>query len=254
MLAPSRNPSRVLAFAYQFNPKTVFCVAAGITSIPGTQVSATMRSTIRFKAATGGGHNPGRPLAYQHSQHPFPQGLIAPTGSTPDFYRNRNEPTGALYNINRGYYNGTSPCSTSRQQNLLVEAAYVGNRGVHFYMASRALNALPDQISWDRLGQLVPNPFSGIVSPVALRCAHALRSQLLLPRPQYTAGNGRSSGGVVNPYAYTGDSIFHAFTLKIESFSRGFRSDRLFEIEADRRRRALGQVRPGAVTGGAPQD
>ncbi len=260
LLAPSRNFQPRAGFAYQFNPKTVFRGGYGITSIPGTQAGYDS-STIGFSsvtsmvATTPDGRSPANTLS-----NPFPQGLIAPTGSTLGASTGIGTSlTGALYNINRGYsqqWNFT--VQHQPIQNLLVEAAYVGNRGVHLYMASQQLNALPDQdlSLGSALGQSVPNPFSGIITSGALAAPTVLRSQLLLPYPQYTAGTGVTQGGVVNPYAYTGDSIFHAFTLKIEKrFSRGFSiltaysKSKLIDVGDN-----LGQVRPGAVTGGAPQD
>jgi hypothetical protein len=205
-------------------------------------------------ASTDGGRTPANTIS-----NPFPQGLIAPTGSTLGALTGVGTSlTGALFNIYRGYSQQWN--FTVQHQplpNLLVEAAYVGNRGVHLYMASQQLNQLPDQYLslGSALGQSVPNPFFGILSSGPLASATVPRSQLLLPYPQYTALPG-FQGGLINPYAYTGDSIYHAVTLKIEKrFSGGFSilaayaKSKMIDVGDN-----LGQVRPGAVTGGGPQD
>jgi hypothetical protein len=82
------------------------------------------------------------------------------------------------------------------------------------------------------------------------------RAQLLLPFPQFTALSGSIQGGVVSPFSYDGDSIYHAVTLKVEKrFSRGlsilaaYSKSKLIDVGDN-----LTQVRPGGVTGAVVQD
>ena len=248
-----------LGFAYQLNPKTVLRGGYGIAFVPGTQAGYD-GSTIGFSSVTSmvtstdGGRTPANTLS-----NPFPQGLIAPTGSSLGAMTGIGTAlTGALYNVFRGYsqqWNFT--VQYQPLQNLLVEAAYVGNRGVHLYEASQQLNTLPDaDLSMgSALGQSVPNPFYGIITSGALAAATVPRSQLLLPYPQYTGLPG-FQGGVVNPYAYTEDSIYHALTLKVEKrFSDGFSvlvayaKSKLIDTGDNQT-----QVRPGAITAATVQD
>jgi hypothetical protein len=172
--------------------------------------------------------------------------------------RRRTNLTGALFNVYRGYsqqWNFTAQYQPI--SNLLVEVAYVGNRGVHLYEASQQLNTLPDAdlALGSALGQSVPNPFFGIITSGPLAAATVPRSQLLLPYPQYTALPA-FQGGVVNPFAYTEDSIYHALTLKIEKrFSGGFS---VLAAYAKSKMIDTGdnqtQVRPGAITGTTVQN
>ncbi len=248
-----------LGFAYQFDPKTVFRGGYGISFGPGTQAGYDS-STIGFSsvtsmvASTDGGRTPANTIS-----NPFPQGLVAPTGSSLGALTGvGTNLTGALYNVYRGYsqqWNFTvqyQPIS-----NLLVEAAYVGNRGVHLYEANQQLNTLPDaDLSLgSALGQSVPNPFFGTITSGPLAAATVPRSQLLLPYPQFTGLPG-FQGGVTNPFAYTEDSIYHAVTLKIEKrFSHGFSvlgaysKSKLIDTGDNQT-----QVRPGAIVASTVQN
>lgn len=100
--------------------------------------------------------------------------------------------------------------------NVLIEAAYAGNKGVR----------VPVGINWNQLdpryqslgpalAESVPNPFFGIVREGGLAQRTVTRGQLLRPYPHY--------GGVQTYMQNMGSSIYHSFTLKIEKrLSRGF--------------------------------
>jgi hypothetical protein len=92
---------------------------------------------------------------------------------------------------------------------LLVEAAYVGNRGMRYWI-NRSRNAASTQYLslGNALNDLVPNPFAGTITTGALSAATVRRSQLLLPYPHYT--------GVTQIRDAIGDSIYHGFTLHVE--------------------------------------
>jgi outer membrane receptor protein involved in Fe transport len=248
-----------LGFAYQLDAKTVFRGGYGISFVPSTQggydgSAIGFSSVTSMVASTDGGRTPANTLS-----NPFPQGLVSPTGNTLGALTGiGTNLTGSLFNVLRGYSQQWN--FTVQHQplaNLLVEAAYVGNRGVHLFMYNQQLNALPEQVLslGSALGQSVPNPFAGTITSGPLAAATIPRSQTLLPYPQFT-GLPAFQGGVVNPFAFTGDSIYHAFTLKIEKrFSRGFSilaaysKSKLIDVGDN-----LTQVRPGAVTGATVQD
>jgi hypothetical protein len=260
LLATSnKNFQPRLGFAYQLDAKTVLRGAYGISFVPGTQ-SDYGASAIGFSsvtsmvASTDGGRTPANTIS-----NPFPQGLLKPTGSSLGALTGIGTAlTGARFNIHRGYSQQWN-FSVQHQPlpNLLVEAAYVGNRGVHLFMYNQQLNQLPetDVALGTALGQPVPNPFAGVITAGNLAAATIPRSQTLLPYPQFT-NLPAYQGGVVNPFAFTGNSIYHAFTLKIEKrFSRGFSVLAAYSktklIDAGDN---LTQVRPGAVTGTTVQD
>jgi hypothetical protein len=106
------------------------------------------------------------------------------------------------------------------------------------------------------LGQSVTNPFFGVIKTGPLSSSTVLRGQLLLPYPQYTALSGATQGGLAEPFAFTGDSLYHAATLKVERrFSNGlsvlaaFSRSKLIDVGDN-----LTQVRPGGITGAVVQD
>src|SRR5260370_33228938 len=102
--------------------------------------------------------------------------------------------------------------------NWLVEGAYVGSKGTHVLTAP-ARNL--DQIAASNLAlgnallPSVPNPFFGAIQTGPLSGSTVPRQQLLRPYPQYNS--------VFGGWSSLGDSIYHAFALKIEKrFSQGF--------------------------------
>lgn len=250
-----------LGFAYQLNAKTVLRGGYGISFVPSTQ-GGYDGSAIGFSATTAmvtsndNGRTPANTLS-----NPFPAGLNQPTGSSLGAGTGiGTNLTGVLYNIRRGYsqqWNFTVQLQPF--SNWLFETAYVGNRGIHLFMYSENLNWLPDSTYaqyGSALGQLVNNPFFGKITSGPLAAAQIPQSQLLLPFPQFTALSGSLQGGVVNPFSFRGDSIYHAFTLKVErKLSRGlsliaaYSYSKLIDVGDN-----LTQVRPGGVTGGSVQD
>ena len=158
----------------------------------------------------------------------FRSGLIAPTGSSLGALTGvGTNLTGALYNMYRGY---------SQQWNFTVQHQPLSKPGCSrsvtwaiagctLFMYNQNLNWLPDSdlgpglgarairfrirsSASSRAGRWPPQPFPG------RNCCCPTRSSPALPGFQ---------GGVVNPFSYTEDSIYHALTLKIEKrFSNGF--------------------------------
>src|SRR5262249_21761750 len=104
------------------------------------------------------------------------------------------------------------------RQNWLVEGAYVGSKGTHVLtVQSRNLDQLDP--AYFALGngllQSVSNPFFGIITTGPLSGPTVPRQQLLRPYPQYNS--------VFGGWSSLGNSIYHAFALKIEKrFSQGF--------------------------------
>src|SRR5262249_55353177 len=123
--------------------------------------------------------------------------------------------------------------------------------GTSIWLPDQTFNSLGTS-----LGQLVDNPFSGVIRSGPLAAAQVPRGQLLLPYPQFTALSGAFQGGVVTPFSYQGGSIYHAGTLKVEKrFSQGlslllaYSKSKLIDVGDN-----LTQVRPGGVTGTVVQD
>jgi hypothetical protein len=109
---------------------------------------------------------------------------------------------------------------------LMVEVAYVGNRGTHIEI-TRNINALPNQYlstattrdnaTNSYLTALVPNPFAGQMpasAPAAFRSATIARQQLLRPYPHF---------GDINTTNNDGYSWYHAFQSNVNKrFGQGY--------------------------------
>jgi hypothetical protein len=250
-----------LGFAYQLHAKTVLRGGYGISFVPSTQ-QAYDGSAIGFSSVTAmvtsndGGRTPANTIS-----NPFPSGLIAPTGSSLGAATAiGTNLTGTLHDLNRGYsqqWNFT--VQHQPWEGWLIELAYVGNKGTNLFMYNQNLNWLPDSVFNSQgasLGQLVDNPFFGVIKSGPLAAAQVPKAQLLLPFPQFTALPGVLQGGVVSPFSYLGASIYHAGTLKVERrFSKGisilaaYSKSKLIDLGDN-----LTQVRPGGVTGTVVQD
>jgi hypothetical protein len=149
---------------------------------------------------------------------PFPNGVIPALGSAGGALSSygqsfstvlRNAPVGynQVFSFNVQY---------ELAKDLLIDAAYVGNRGVKLPI-SLAIDALND--SYLSLGSAllasVKNPFQPYVSTGALSAATTTRRQLLLPFPQYL--------GVTANAESVGVSTYNAFQLKVNKrFGNGF--------------------------------
>ena len=92
---------------------------------------------------------------------------------------------------------------------LLLEAAYVGNRGMRYWINRSHNAASADNLSLgNALNDLVPNPFFGQITTGSLSAATIRRSGLLVPFPHYT--------GVTQFRDSVGDSVYHGFTFRFE--------------------------------------
>ncbi len=206
-----------LGFAWQFLPKTVVRGGYSISFLPTTGI------TVQFDrfgysvntpvvSSLDGGFTPNASLT-----NPFPNGVLSPTGPTLGAATGLGQGVaGNLRTLARGY---SQQWGLSLQRELpgswLVEAGYMGNRGVRL-PAARTFDYLPNQFRslGTQLQQLVDNPFFGTVSPsFALGQRQVSRASLLDTYPQFAGATGYDSWG---------DSIYHAATLRVEKrFSQG---------------------------------
>ena len=236
-----------LGFAYQANARLVARGGYGITYIPikGTNIPLyTGFSPITVMVTTlDGGLTPKDTVG-----NPYPNGINLPTGSTlgaatglgSDLQTQLRDPK-------PGYmqqWNFT--LQFEPRQNWLVEGAYVGSKGTHVLtVQSRNLDQLDP--AYFALGngllQSVANPFFGMIATGPLSGPTVPRQQLLRPYPQYNS--------VFGGWSSLGNSIYHAFALKIEKrFSQGFSLLAAYTISKtiDAAVGNGGSVRPGGVT------
>ncbi|MFN7921732.1 MAG: carboxypeptidase regulatory-like domain-containing protein [Bryobacteraceae bacterium] len=209
----------------------------GIPTYPGYAAITTMVTSL------DGGLTPRDTVA-----NPFPGGLLRPSGSSlgaatlfgGDIQTQMRDPK-------PGYmqqWNFT--LQFEPKANWLLEGAYVGSKGTHVLTSqSRNLNQLdPTYFSLgNALNQSVTNPFFGIITSGPLSGSTVPRQQLLRPYPQYNS--------VTGGWSSLGDSVYHAFALKIEKrFSQGFSVLAAYTLSKtiDAAAGSGGQVRPGGAT------
>jgi hypothetical protein len=211
-----------LGFAYQALSKLVVRGGYGIFWVPEKGIlnpaSTGFGITTTMIASLDNGLTP-----YNTIDNPFPSGLLRPTGSNQGLLTGiGTSVAGQLRNAFPGYAQQWNfMLQFSPWNNWLIEGAYMGNRGVHLEtLQGLNLDQLdPQYLSLgNTLNAQVPNPFYGSIASGPLSTPTISRQQLLLPYPQYT-GTVPLNGG----WSYLGDSIFHAFALKVEKrFSQGF--------------------------------
>jgi hypothetical protein len=145
-------------------------------------------------------------------RNPFPSGLLEPIGSS----------QGLLTLVGQGasFTEVTRPITYSQQysfgiqvepvRNLLIEATYSGNRGIHLQNSNLNVDQLTtDQLKLgDALLARVPNPFFGSIQIGSLATATTTAAQLLRPYPHFT--------GVTLREFTDGSSTYHALLLRIE--------------------------------------
>lgn len=206
-----------LGFAWQLIPKTVIRGGYSITYLPTTGIyvgldRAGFSLNTPLVSSIDGGFTPNDTLA-----NPFPNGKLDPIGSSQGALSLLGQGiAGNLRNIRRGY---AQQWGLSLQREFtgswLVEAGYMGNRGVHL-PSRRTFDYLPQQFQalGTQLQQLVDNPFFGtIAANLPLGQRQVTRASLLDTYPQFSGASG---------YATMADSIYHAATLRVEKrFSRG---------------------------------
>jgi hypothetical protein len=203
-----------LGLAYQVAKHTVVRTGAGFFYAPlqisnsavGFSPTSGYAASTPLVASTDGGLTPFNSLA-----NPFSSGLIAPTGSS----------LGAATFLGQGIAVWDSHPVTPRSYqwnfdvqhqlpwNVLIDVAYVGNRGVHL-AGGRQFDALPPQdlAMGAALLTQVSNPFAGKIPTGALAQPKVTAESLLTPFPQFTSVN------VINDTA--GNSTYHALQLKVE--------------------------------------
>ena len=216
-----------VGLAYSLTPKTVIRTGYGISYAPSAYQAAGNSGGIgldgyRTTTSMMDTLDSMRTIAATLSD-PYPNGFNLPPGRS----------LGALTSLGLNFYEsilGGYRTPYNQQWNfnvqrqlpgqLVIEAGYLGNRGVHLIDGDgmTAVNQLPasDMSLGSQLQTMVPNPFYGIVTnPLSpLSRATVQYSQLLRPYPQYT-----DLDIFRKP---TADSIYHAMTVRADKrFGKG---------------------------------
>jgi len=225
---PKNNFLPRVGLAYQLSTNTVVRTGFGMYSGFLGERRGDVIQTGYTRQTPFNAFAPDNVTVVNTLSNPFPNGVLEPVGSA----------QGPLTNIgqNIAFFNQNPKIPVNYRwqfgvqhqlRGFLLEAAYVGNKGVR-YEITRNLNALPDQYlstlpARDNatnafLTAAVANPFAGLPvpqgTPSGFTAQTASRQSLLLPYPQF---------GAVNSTSNQGYSWYHALQLRAERrFSRGF--------------------------------
>jgi len=144
---------------------------------------------------------------------PFPQGFVPAPGRNPKFQQMLLGGSGSARVRDARYgYTGQWNLTVQHQfpNDLSLEAAYAGSRGVHLPQGGLQYDQIsPQYLSMGaQLRDQVPNPFYGLITTGALSQPTVMRGYLLAPFPQYTSK--------ADPGGYVGTSNYQALQLKAE--------------------------------------
>ncbi|MFN7934261.1 MAG: carboxypeptidase regulatory-like domain-containing protein [Bryobacteraceae bacterium] len=210
-------------FAYEVNRGMVLrggyglFFAPSLRSAAGTVSNTGYRSDSSYVAALDG----VTPSTYLRD--PFPTGFTPVSGSSLGLLTGIGSPLNAeLLGDNTVPYSQNWNLNVQRQLpgSILVEAAYVGSRGLHLNQSGENdynLNQLTPEVLalGTQLQQQQRNPFFGLITTGPLATANVPRSVLLRPFPQFVSVTGQYLTGAA--------SIYHSFQMKVERrFGQGF--------------------------------
>jgi Carboxypeptidase regulatory-like domain len=187
-------------FGIVFAPLEITDTAAGIW--PNTGFS----SSTGWTTSVNGGLTPANLL-----NNPFPNGLVTPTGSSIGAGTALGQSI-SVWDANPKTpqsYQWTFGIQRQLPSDILIDVAYVANRGLHLTSDFNLSQLSPSYLSLgSALQSQVANPFQPFVSIGPLSKSTVAQMQLLLPFPQFT--------GVKEMNATWGDSNYQAMQLKFE--------------------------------------
>jgi hypothetical protein len=196
-----------VGIAYSLTPKTVFRGGFGLFFLPTTggyvRLGSTGFTSLTSYVPSLDGNQPSGTLS-----NPFPQGIVPITGSSLGPLTGLG--TAITANVRDLKTGSTQQWSANVQQQIGVwalELGYIGTHGLHL-PADYAFHHLPQQDlgQGSALQQLVPNPYSGIITNGSLSAAQVQQGQLEMYYPQFT--------GVTSMTNWAG-SNYHAGILEV---------------------------------------
>lgn len=221
---PNYNWAPRVGLAWTFLPATVFRAgygifyapgSGGVGSSPGDLGSGSSVATSTFFGQPPAAPNtpvPGSSLAnpFVTGLRPYPNSLVG--GGIGAIWPEWPTPTNQMWNAN---------IQRSFGKNLLIEAAYIGSRGMRIWNNYNRDATFPQYLSMGtQLNNLVPNPYYGKIAIGTMSAASVRQGMLLVPYPQY-------AGSINQIRASVGDSVYHGFTLRAE---RSFANGLMFQV------------------------
>lgn len=202
-----------VGLAYQLNEKTVLRAGYAMFFLP---VSVENLGSVGFNyTITSGQPDPRVPQVLLNN--PFPSGIPTIIGKSQGSLSLLGQTLTAVEGRIKSSYNQVWNLGFQRQigRSLMAEVVYVGSRGVNLPLNNFNLNQLPieaQKLGNNALGQLVTNPFFGVITdPLSpLSRATVERRALLRPYPQYVGLN------YSRPVANMGASDYQSLQMKLQ--------------------------------------
>jgi hypothetical protein len=222
--ADTNNIQPRVGFAYKLTDKTVVRGGWGLYTSPF--VFSNGVSQIGYSQSTPFTATQNSGLTFQSTlANPYPQGVLQPAANTlgPNTFLGQTLARFMPLDIQESQL---SRYLVNVQRELpgqwLLEAGYVGSRGVHL-TTNEELNSVPaqyltssrvrDDATNTYLTTQVPNPFAGLL-PTGSNGPNIARSQLLRPFPQFTG---------VPTFGSDGTSQYDSFQTKVEKrYAHGY--------------------------------
>jgi hypothetical protein len=202
-------------FAWNAKPRLVLRGGYGITYVPITSRGIPIQgfsSTTPFFSSVDG----NTPVGVLRD--PFPNGITFPNGAKGGLLTALGESFTLLTRKQAVGYNQEFSFNIQYElsKDLMIDAAYVGNRGSKLPMPL-AINSLPTSLlsQGSALLTTVPNPFLGYIERGALSATTVTRLQLQRPFPQFL--------NLTQGTTDVGSSTYHSFQFKANKrFGQGF--------------------------------
>jgi hypothetical protein len=160
--------------------------------------------------------------------NPFPNGFVAPTGSSLGAATNLGQTISFLAPREKDPYSlrWNLGIQHSFGSKLLAEVAYIANTAVNLPVAATQLNPVPAQFLSTQAGRdqalitayqpSVANPFAGLLPGTSLNGATTSIPQLLSVHPQFPTSGQGFSNGVIEQNNTIGRSYFESVDARIE--------------------------------------
>jgi hypothetical protein len=227
---PKKDFMPRFGFAYRLGNRTVVRGGYGIFfgflgERRGDVVQSGFQRDTNFVPSTNNG------LTFSNTlSNPFPDGILEPVGAGQGYQTFLGQSITFFVQNPQPSYAQRWELSVQRElpSGIVVEVAYVGNRGTHIEI-NRNLNVTPqkylskspvrDQTTINNLTGLVANPFNGILTSAmgassTFTSSMIARERLMRPFPEFDA---------VNATSYDGYSWYHGGQFRFEKrFSRGY--------------------------------